>query len=272
MKCTPGRARGVREVHGVSIAAWVLVLGAIAAVVLAIGAIAASPEDAREAMVREQIEARGVSAPRVLAAMRKVPRERFVPLLYRSLAHGDHPLPIGEGQTISQPFIVALMTERLEPTTGAKVLEIGTGSGYQAAVLAELVAEVYTIEIVPSLATRAAATLKDLGYANVHVRAGDGYLGWPEKAPFDAIIVTCAPDAVPQTLVDQLAPAGRMVIPVGADSETQKLVLLRKEKDRLVQHAIEDVRFVPMVRGPPVPPPASAPGSPTIDGTPRTGR
>src|SRR6266404_8275606 len=152
---------------------------------------------------------------RVLAVMGKVPRHEFVPVEYRAFAYEDHPLPIGHGQTISQPFIVALMTEKLEPKASDKVLEIGTGSGYQAAVLAELVSNVYTIEIVEPLARRAETDLKRLGYTNIMVRAGDGYKGWPDAAPFDAIIVTCAPDKIPQPLTDQLKDGGRMVIPVG---------------------------------------------------------
>ena len=225
----------------------------------------------RDAMVRSQIEARGISDARVLAAMRKVPRHRFVPLTARLLAHEDHPLPIGEGQTISQPYIVALMTERLGPKPGSKVLEIGTGSGYQAAILGELVGLVYTIELVPSLAATAKETLAGLGYRNVHTREGDGYAGWPEAAPFDAIIVTCAPEAVPEALVTQLKEGGRMVIPVGPQGGVQRLVLLTKKGGRVVEEHVEDVLFVPMVKGSdraptPTPPPASAPsGSPSTD-------
>jgi len=202
---------------------------------------------ARARMVEEQLSApgRGITNARVLAAMRKVPRHEFVPEEVRRRAYGDHPLPIGHGQTISQPFIVAFMTERLEPQPTDKVLEIGTGSGYQAAVLAELVAQVYTIEIIEPLARRAAADLKRLGYTNVTVRAGDGYKGWPEAAPFDAIIVTCAPDHVPQPLVDQLKEGGRLVIPVGP-SWDQELYLLRKQAGRIEQRAVLPVRFVPM--------------------------
>ena len=157
----------------------------------------------------------------------------------------DYPLPIGHGQTISQPYIVAFMTEQLEPKPTDRVLEIGTGSGYQAAVLAELVAQVYTIEIIEELAQRAAADLKRLGYTNVHVRAGDGYQGWAEAAPFDAIIVTCAPEHVPQPLIDQLKEGGRMIIPVGR-VWNQELVLLRKRGGKLEQHAVLPVSFVPM--------------------------
>ncbi|MCU0772187.1 MAG: protein-L-isoaspartate(D-aspartate) O-methyltransferase [Verrucomicrobia bacterium] len=198
-------------------------------------------------MVQEQLESpgRGITDPRVLEAMRRVPRHEFVPSELRSQAYADHPLPIGFGQTISQPFIVAFMTECLDARPTDRVLEVGTGSGYQAAVLAELVAEVYTIEIVEPLAEQASADLNRLGYTNVHVRAGDGYQGWPGKAPFDAIIVTCAPEAVPQPLVEQLAEGGRMIIPVGRIWE-QQLILLEKEQGRLEQTSVLPVRFVPM--------------------------
>ena len=188
---------------------------------------------------------RGITNARVLAVMGQVPRHEFVPERQRAQAYDDHPLPIGYGQTISQPFIVAFMTEQLEPKPTDRVLEIGTGSGYQAAVLSELVARVYTIEIVDGLATRAAADLKRLGYTNVQVRAGDGYKGWPEAAPFDAIMVTCAPERVPQPLVEQLKDGGRIIIPVGL-LWNQELVLLRKRGGKLEQHAVLPVRFVPM--------------------------
>ena len=200
----------------------------------------------RETMVREQIEAGGVKDPKVLAAMRKVPRHEFVPTAWRNLAYEDRPLPIGENQTISQPYIVAFMTEQLDLKPGERVLEIGTGSGYQAAILAELVKDVYTIEIVEPLGKRAAETLKRLGYAGIHARVGDGYQGWPEAAPFHAIIVTCAPNAVPKPLADQLAEGGRMVIPVGKFGELQQLVVLKKEKGKLVTGRTLPVRFVPM--------------------------
>lgn len=199
----------------------------------------------REGMVVDQIEARGVRDPGVLAAMRKVQRHLFVPDRLRNRAYGDHPLPIGEGQTISQPYIVALMTETIRPDPAMKVLEIGTGSGYQAAVLAELCKSVYTIEIVDSLGRRAGQILSGL-YENVHVRIGDGYQGWPEAAPFDAIIVTCAPKDVPRPLADQLKEGGRMVIPVGK-AGAQELVVLTKKDGRLERQAIVPVRFVPMV-------------------------
>ncbi len=182
---------------------------------------------------------------RVLDAMRRVPRHELVPADLRKHAYEDRPLPIGHGQTISQPYVVAFMTEKLEPRPRDRVLEIGTGSGYQAAVLAELVAEVYSIEIVEPLAERAAADLARLGYDNIHLRAGDGYRGWPEAAPFDAIIVTCAPEAVPDPLVDQLREGGRMVIPVGA-SGNQQLVLMHKVGGVLEKRSVLPVRFVPM--------------------------
>ncbi len=168
---------------------------------------------AREKMVRTQIEARRIKDKRVLKVMRAVPRHKFVLSVYQKMAYSDRPLSIGYGQTISQPYIVALMTESLKLKGDEKVLEIGTGSGYQAAVLAELAQEVYTIEIIPGLTKRAEKTLKKLGYENIKVKCGDGYLGWPEYAPFHAIIVTCAPDHIPQPLLDQLAEGGRMVIP-----------------------------------------------------------
>ncbi len=200
----------------------------------------------RTSMVKTQIEARGVSDQRVLRAMLATPRHEFVPDELKSKAYEDSPLPIGHGQTISQPYIVALMTEALRPREHERVLEIGTGSGYQAAVLSPLVKEVFTMEIVEPLAQRAAATLARLGYLNVLVRAGDGWLGWPEKAPFDAIIVTCAPDKVPPALKEQLKDGGRMVIPVGKEGEVQQLILLEKNGASLNQRALLPVRFVPM--------------------------
>src|SRR5437868_10435131 len=199
----------------------------------------------RERMVKEQIVMRGVVEENVLAAMRKVPREEFVPAEFRAASYDDRPLPIGYDQTISQPFIVAFMSEQLRPQSGDRVLEIGTGSGYQAAILAELVAEVYSVEIIEPLAKTAETTLQRLGYKNVHVKAGDGYKGWPEHAPFDCVIVTCAPDHVPKPLVEQLKEGGRMIIPVGSLGE-QDLDLLEKEKGELRQRAVSPVRFVPM--------------------------
>lgn len=205
---------------------------------------------ARRQMVETQLKApgRGISNPRVLAAMEAVARHEFVPAAWRASAYADHPLPIGYGQTISQPYIVAFMTEKLDPQPTDKVLEIGTGSGYQAAVLAKLVKEVYTIEIIEPLGKRAQADLQRLGFTNVHVRIGDGYQGWPEAAPFDAILVTCAPDHVPQPLIDQLKAGGKMIIPVGETSWNQELYLLEKHGGSVKQTAVLPVRFVPMTR------------------------
>jgi protein-L-isoaspartate(D-aspartate) O-methyltransferase len=185
----------------------------------------------------------------VMAAMGKVPRHRFVPALQDSFAYENRPLPIGEGQTISQPYIVALMTDLLDPKPTDRVLEVGTGSGYQAAVLAELVAKVTTIEIVAPLGKRAMQLLGELGYRNVDVRIGDGYGGWPAAAPFDSIIVTAAPAAIPQPLIDQLKPGGRMVIPVGGSSDVQQLLLVEKHPDgRTTTRRTLPVRFVPLTR------------------------
>lgn len=202
----------------------------------------------RERMVREQMEARGIRNPKVLEALRKVERHRFVPEPYRPQAYMDHPLPIGAGQTISQPYIVALMTEVLNLDSSKKVLEVGTGSGYQAAVLAEICDSVYTIEIIESLGKKAKELLTQLGYKNVHVKIGDGYKGWKAFSPFDGIIVTCAPTHIPEPLKEQLAEGGKMVIPVGG-RQVQELVLLSKEKGRLVQRSILPVLFVPMLKG-----------------------
>ena len=209
--------------------------------------------EAREAergrMVAEQIARRGVRDPRVLAAMREVPRHEFVPPSERPHAYEDRPLPIGLGQTISQPYIVALMTELVQPKSSDRVLEIGTGSGYQAAVLSRLVSHVYTIEVVEPLARDAERRLKDLGCANVTTRIGDGYAGWPELAPFDSIVVTAAPDHVPLPLVEQLKVGGRLVIPVGPAGETQELQLLVKEASgRIRTESVAPVIFVPLRR------------------------
>jgi protein-L-isoaspartate(D-aspartate) O-methyltransferase len=201
----------------------------------------------RQRMVDQQLKPRGINDERVLAAMAKVPREEFVPAEERADAYQDGPLPIGYDQTISQPYIVAFMTEQLRPKSGDRVLEIGSGSGYQAAILGELAADVYSIEIVEPLAKTAEANLQRLGYKNVHVKVGDGYKGWPEEAPFDAIIVTCAPDNVPQPLVDQLTEGGRMVIPVG-ERFAQQLYLFEKKNGQLKESVSLPVRFVPMVR------------------------
>jgi protein-L-isoaspartate(D-aspartate) O-methyltransferase len=203
---------------------------------------------ARERMVATQIEGRGVHDPRVLDSMRRVPRHLFVPEAVRDSAYHDTPLPIGFGQTISQPYIVALMTALAAPKAGDRALEIGTGSGYQAAVLSPLVKELYTVELVEPLAAQAAERLARLGYANVTARAGDGYGGWPDRAPFDLIVVTAAPERVPPALLEQLAPGGRMVIPVGRQDEEQWLRVIEKGPDGRTRTRDEiPVRFVPMV-------------------------
>ncbi|MBN2369187.1 MAG: protein-L-isoaspartate(D-aspartate) O-methyltransferase [Vicinamibacteria bacterium] len=199
---------------------------------------------ARERMVRDTIETRNVRDARTLAAMRQVPRHLFVPPELVRDAYEDHPLPIGNGQTISQPYIVAFMTEALRLRGGEKVLEVGAGSGYQAAILAEIAAKVFSIEIIPELAEQARERLARLGYKNVIVRAGDGYLGWPEEAPFDAIIVTAAAPSIPQPLKAQLRDGGRLVLPVG-DFE-QDLVVVTRTKDRFTETRVLAVRFVPM--------------------------
>lgn len=198
----------------------------------------------RNNMVEDQIKSRGVSDQRVLSAMRKVPRHLFVPENLQNRAYSDEPLPIGHGQTISQPYVVAYMTEQVDIDESERVLEIGTGSGYQAAVLGELAKEVYTIEIVPELGEKAREIIQKLNYENIHVKIGDGYKGWPEAAPFDAIIVTAAPDHVPQPLVDQLKIGGRMMIPVGEFS--QDLILLERTEKGIERKRKIPVRFVPM--------------------------
>ncbi len=203
-------------------------------------------EKQRSHMIETQLVSRGIKNPRVLAAFRAVGRHRFVPERFRAYSYEDRPLPIGEGQTISQPYIVAFMTEVLNLKDTDTVLEIGTGSGYQAAILAELCQHVYTIEILPSLGRTARQVLSDLGYTNISVKIGDGYKGWPEYAPFDAIIVTCAPTRIPEALQDQLAEGGRMIIPVG-EAYGQELVLLTKKNGRIIQTAVLPVMFVPMV-------------------------
>lgn len=205
----------------------------------------------RARMVSEQIQARGVSDERVLAAMRRVPRHLYVPDVPAEDAYQDRPHPIGHRQTISQPYVVAVMTELAEIREGSRVLEVGTGSGYQAAVLCEIAAEVYTIEIVDALAKRAAATLEQQGYTNVHVRSGDGYRGWPEAAPFDAIIVTAGAPRVPAPLLEQLAVGGRLVLPVDQPADwsmekVQRLEVHRRTDDGFVREEHEAVRFVPM--------------------------
>jgi protein-L-isoaspartate(D-aspartate) O-methyltransferase len=204
----------------------------------------------REDMVARQIAARGVTDARVLAAMRKVPRHEFVPEFGRDEAYADEPLPIGYGQTISQPYIVAAMSEALALTGSERVLEIGTGSGYQTAVLAELAAEVFTIETVTPLLERAGSILARLGYSNIRFREGDGSLGWPEEAPFDAVLAAAAPAEIPAALREQLAPGGRLVLPVG--SVRQDLVLIRRREGGFEERSLFPVRFVPMVRVGPV--------------------
>ena len=200
----------------------------------------------REQMVRKQLRQRGISDEPVLKAFREVKRHLFVPDNYQDLAYSDQPLPIGYDQTISQPYIVAFMTEALDLKETDKVLEVGTGSGYQAAILAEICREVYTIEIIGALGESARQLLNDLGYTNVHVRIGDGYEGWAAHAPYDAIIVTCSPTHVPQPLKEQLAEGGCMIIPVGK-KYAQELVRLRKKEGELVEESVLPVRFVPMV-------------------------
>jgi protein-L-isoaspartate(D-aspartate) O-methyltransferase len=210
----------------------------------------AQPYDVqRIRMVRDQIAARGIRNPAVLKSMRETPRELFMPVETRAAAYEDHPMPIGYGQTISQPYIVAFMTEMLDVTKAHRALEIGTGSGYQAAILSSLAKEVYTIEIVGPLAESASALLDRLGYRNVLVRRGDGYKGWPEKAPFDRIILTAAPPELPMALVDQLKRGGRLLAPVGSQFAAQELVLVEKGADgKITRRPVLPVRFVPMVK------------------------
>ncbi|MCS1411760.1 MAG: Protein-L-isoaspartate O-methyltransferase [Verrucomicrobia subdivision 3 bacterium] len=200
-----------------------------------------------EAMIQEQLlsENRGISYPDVIAAMRHVPRDVFVPEIYRAAAFTDRPLPISHGQTISQPFIVAYMTEAINPKSTDRVLEIGTGSGYQTAILAEIVKEVFTIEMVPALAKQASTLLNKLGFTNIHYRQGDGSLGWPEAAPFDAILVTCAPTNIPTPLLEQLDQHGKLVIPTGTDN-SQQLKRITHTDDVFHHETLLPVRFVPM--------------------------
>jgi protein-L-isoaspartate(D-aspartate) O-methyltransferase len=207
-------------------------------------------EDPRQAMVARQLQRRDITDPRVLVAMGTVPRHRFVPESLVSRAYGDYPLPIGEGQTISQPYIVALMTQWAEVHPGDRVLEVGTGSGYQAAVLAELSDQVWSIELLPELARQAASRLKELGYGRVQVSCGDGYRGWPEAAPFDAILVTAAASRIPPALAAQLKEGGRLVIPLGLPGEPQTLKRYRQVQGKLVEEASLAVRFVPLVHPP----------------------
>ena len=206
-------------------------------------------DDARETMVREQIAARGIRDPRVIEALREVPRHSFVPEPERSRAYDDAPVPIGQGQTISQPYIVALMTELLRPQPGDRVLEVGTGSGYQAAVLARLVSHVYTIELEETLASTAAALLRELKYENITVHTGDGYAGWPEHAPFDIVVVTAAPEQIPQPLIEQLQPGGRLIVPVGPRFRVQQLQLIEKDAAGAIRtRDVAPVMFVPLRR------------------------
>ncbi len=198
----------------------------------------------RAEMVRRQLEARGIRDPAVLASIRSVPRHLFIPEEFRDGAYDDSPQAIGDGQTISQPYIVALMSELLEVGPGARVLEIGTGSGYQAAVLAAMGVEVFSIEIRDGLCRRASETLEELGYENVHVRCGDGYGGWPDEAPFDGIVVTAAPEHIPDPLLDQLIDGANLVIPVGAFY--QELKVITREGDQIAERSVIPVRFVPM--------------------------
>ncbi|MGH9363520.1 MAG: protein-L-isoaspartate(D-aspartate) O-methyltransferase [Thermoanaerobaculia bacterium] len=233
-------------------------LFALAGAVALLGCAMATDDptlSARRRMVEEQIRWRGITQRRLLTVLEEVPRHLFVPETERGMAYADHPLPIGSGQTISQPYVVALMTSLLDLGPGDRVLEIGTGSGYQAAVLARLAGEVYTIEIVPELGERARRTLAELGYANVQVRIGDGYRGWPEAAPFDAILLTAAPTEVPPPLLGQLKMGGKMVLPLGR--WWQELVMLTKTPSGVVREEVAPVRFVPMTGeadGEPLPP------------------
>jgi protein-L-isoaspartate(D-aspartate) O-methyltransferase len=223
-----------------------LVAAVSATIFLASGQAEKDFRKEREAMVRDQIAARGVRDARVLEAMLRVPRHLFVPDPSRARAYGDHPLPIGRRQTISQPYIVAFMTESLALEPGDKVLEVGTGSGYQSAVLACLTDRVFSVEIDGELARRAAATLQELGYGAVRVREGDGFFGRPEEAPFDAVIVTCAVDRVPPPLIEQLAEGGRLVIPIEKRPLAQTLMLVTKKKGKVAVRELLDVLFVPM--------------------------
>jgi protein-L-isoaspartate(D-aspartate) O-methyltransferase len=202
----------------------------------------------RQRMVRTQIVSRGVAHKETIEAMRLVPRHLFVPFTYRNSAYDDHPLPIGYGQTISQPYIVAYMTELVKPAKGMRALEIGTGSGYQAAILATIVDSVYTIEIVPQLGQSAESLLRKEGYRNVTVKIGDGYFGWTEKGPFDIIMVTAAADHIPPPLIDQLKEGGRMIIPVGSPFLVQQLMMVEKKRGKITTRSLIPVRFVPFTR------------------------
>lgn len=203
-------------------------------------------EEKRQDMVEYDIKGRGIKDEKVLKAMLKVPRHLFVDEAYQMYAYADHPLPIDAGQTISQPYIVALMTEAIKPKSADRVLEIGTGSGYQAAVLAEIVKEVYTLEIKKVLAEKSARLLKKLGYKNVKVRHGDGYFGWKEHAPFDAIVITAAANKVPKPLIEQMKEGGRMILPLDKTRYYQTLTIFRKKNNKIIKEEIIPVRFVPM--------------------------
>jgi protein-L-isoaspartate(D-aspartate) O-methyltransferase len=235
-----------------SLTSWLLFLGAACASSRVESENGASNapliEEARARMVKDQLEARGIRDPRVLAAMREVPRHQFVPADVIREAYDDTPLPIGHDQTISQPYIVALMTELARPQPTDRALEIGTGSGYQAAVLSRVAGQVFTIEYVPALARSAAKVLA--AYPNIVVREGNGYGGWPEHGPYDIILVTAAPETLPPALVDQLAPGGRLIIPIGATATTQELKLIQKRADgTITTESVAPVRFVPLVGG-----------------------
>ncbi len=227
----------------------VIIVCALLSVCWTCGGRSETPEQARARMVREQIAGRDVRDPRVLDAMRRVPRHLFVSPELAARAYEDHPLPIGSGQTISQPYIVAFMTEQLRPQPEHTALEVGTGSGYQAAVLSLLVKQLYTIELLPELAKMASERLKSLRYTNVEVRQGDGFAGWPEHAPFDRIIVTAAPEQIPPALLEQLKPGGRMVIPTGREGRQQLRVVEKNEKGDVKVRTVMPVAFVPMVKG-----------------------
>ncbi len=234
---------------------WLLQMPALAAACLLSSCETPPPPtdsslvEQRQRMVEKQLKSRAIKHQAVLAAMGRVPRHQFVPEKLRSSAYADRPLPIGHDQTISQPYVVAFMTQAIEPQAKHRVLEVGTGSGYQAAVLAEIVGEVYTIELIPELAKQAKERLKQLGYRKVHVKQGDGYLGWPDKAPFDSILVTCGADHVPEPLIEQLKPGGTMVIPVGKSSANQWLEVITKGKDgKTNSRKVLPVRFVPLRR------------------------
>jgi protein-L-isoaspartate(D-aspartate) O-methyltransferase len=209
---------------------------------------AQSFEKLRSSMVEEQLKSRNIKSEAVLDAMRTVPRHLFVPKNLQSYAYNDSPLPIGLGQTISQPYIVAFMTEQLKPVPGMKILEIGTGSGYQAAILAYLGCEVYTIELLEELVVRAEKILSELNFNNVKTKCGNGYLGWPEAAPFDAVIVTAAPDKIPEKLIEQLKEDGKMILPVGPVNSGQSLKLITKKDTKILEKDLLPVIFVPMVR------------------------